>query len=340
MTDSSFTPVYNSSQRELALFYSCPQHHVCSSMQFSLPKGRYFIECYGAGGGSWRSEGSSSFVESKSKTRTCPEQGKVDLYRGNTKCNPYDNAGSGAYMSGFLTLKHTTNFYAAIGGSGVYSTSKPSGGFNGGASGGSYSNGCSSGGGATDLRAENDDYFHRIIVAGGGGGVEDSTYTSSTLFNDGAGGSAGYPEGQGYWIDGEYNGNNVSDQLKGFSFGQGEATKITGDSCGSGGGWFGGFASQHNNGGCGGGSSFILKKDATVPTTQVTVKTETGEELQTDSYKFSSKRKYLFDNIQYSNGIWSGDGMMRITFINEYKFCTRSIHRSKTFVIVILLFSS
>ena len=200
--------------------------------------------------------------------------------------------------------------------------------------------GASSGGGSTDIKFEVNDLYHRVLVAGGGGGIEDSEYDSSSFYNEGAGGSAGYPEGQGYWISGQYNGNKIADQLKGFSFGQDEATKISNDACGSGGGWFGGFASQHNDGGCGGGSSFILKKDATVPTTQVTVKTETGEELQTDSYKFSSKRKYLFDNIQYSNGIWSGDGMMRITFINEYKFCTRSIHRSKTFVIVILLFSS
>ena len=340
MSDSSFPPVYYSSPRELILNYSCTEHHVCSSMSFSLPRGRYFVECYGASGGSRNNVGTSTLVETKDKTRGCPEQNKVYVYRGNTKCNPYNTAGSGAYISGFFTISKTTKFYSRIGGSGVYATSYPPGGYNGGARGGTHSNGCASGGGSTDLRAENDDYFHRIIVAGGGGGCDDYSYDASSFSNDGSGGSAGYPEGQGFWINGVYDKTKIANQTSGFSFGQGEATTLSGDLCGAGGGWFGGFASNHGNGGCGGGSSFVLKKDAIIPVGELTEKKENGQTERTGTYKFSNKRKYLFDGVQYANGIWTGDGMMRITFAGKYFVCTRSIHSSKAFIVITLILSS
>ena len=340
MTDSSFSPVYYSSPRELILNYSCKEHHVCSSMSFSLPKGKYFIECYGASGGSRNDTGTSTLVEPIDKTRGCPEQNKTYIYRGNTNCNPYNSAGSGAYISGFLTISKATKFYARIGGSGVYATSLPQGGYNGGAHGGKHTNGCASGGGSTDLRAENDDYFHRIIVAGGGGGCDDDVYYTPSFDNDGSGGSAGYPEGQGFWFNGIYKGDKIANQTTGFSFGQGEATTLTIDGCGAGGGWFGGFASQLGNGGCGGGSSFVLKKDAIIPSGELTQKKENGETERTDTYKFSNKRKYLFDNVQFANGIWTGDGMMRITFAGKYFVCTRSIHSSKAFIAITLILSS
>jgi hypothetical protein len=309
-------------------------------MSFHLPKGKYFIECFGAGAGSSNETGSTTQSQSISLARKCMDDDIVKKFGGNTKCNPYSNAGSGAYISGVLTLKEKTRIYARIGGSGEYvKNTTPKGGFNGGARGGSYSSGCSSGGGATDIRIAVDDYFHRIIVSGGGGGT-DSAYYESSFSNDGAGGAGGYPEAQGYWVDGNYYDGKVANQTYGFSFGQGQATTLINyDACGAGGGWFGGFASNNYNGGCGGGSSFILTKNATVPTFPVTEKAENGTIIKTSEYAFSSKTDYLFENVEYANGIWSGDGKIRIILLNELRIrCTISpypTHLLISFMVII-----
>jgi hypothetical protein len=342
MVNSSYKVNKTAHPIELILFYSCPKHSECSSMSFHLPRGKYFIECFGAGGGSLYETGSTTQSQEINGIRTCIDDSIVNKFGGNTKCNPYNNAGSGAYISGYLTLKETTHIYARIGGSGEYvKNAAPKGGFNGGAHGGNLDNGCSSGGGATDLRVGVDDYFHRIIVSGGGGGTDDLLHDSSSFFNEGDGGSGGYPEAQGYWINGEYQGEKVTNQTNGFSFGQGQATPITNhDACGAGGGWFGGFASNHANGGCGGGSSFILTKNATVPTSSVIEKTENGETVKTSEYAFSSKTKYLFEDIAYANGIWSGHGKIRIILVNELKIsCKRSFQSLRLLVSFMVLIS-
>ena len=120
MSDSSFKPVYKATSTKLELFYSCPTHDACSSMSFNLPKGEYLIECYGASGGSFYSEGSTSLSNNANGSRGCIDDNIVVMLGGNTKCNPINNAGSGAYIAGFIKLNKLTHFFARIGGSGVY----------------------------------------------------------------------------------------------------------------------------------------------------------------------------------------------------------------------------
>ena len=106
-----------------------------------FPKGKYFLELYGASGGG-------------------------------------DRCGKGGYTSGFLTLKSSKHLYLYVGGKGTVNPNSGtkqclSGGWNGG--GEACSLGYqSSGGGGTDIRlSQNNDYNERIIVAGGGGGDGD-----------------------------------------------------------------------------------------------------------------------------------------------------------------------
>ena len=193
-----------------------------------------------------------------------------------------------------------SEFYARIGG--VGSVEVRNGGFNGGGNSmisANFEVG-SSGGGATDLRAEYDDLYHRIIVAGGGGGADNYYFTD--LSDDGAGGAGGYPEGQGYWIEGQYY-SELATQSKGASFGNGQSASNQQDTAGGGGGWFGGYSSNNGNGGAGGGSSFIFSKNASIPSSI--------------SYAFQKDSRYLMTLIAYENGIWSGSGKLVITEIKD-----------------------
>ena len=161
----------------------CPNNHDCSHYEFSLPPGRYYIECYGGSGGRYRG-GATTFLDPY--TNSCIPQSIVEQYGGNTVCSTDNSPGAGGYIGGLLTLNKRTKLFAYIGGSGVY-TSPSYGGFNGGGN-ANLTKTSSSGGGATDLRVEENDVFHRIIVAGGGGGSDDS------IQNDGIGGAGGFPE--------------------------------------------------------------------------------------------------------------------------------------------------
>ena len=148
------------------------------------------------------------------------------------------------------------------------------GGYGGGGSSAGYLRGTASGGGQTSVQFLENSFYHRVIVSGAGGGSDD--YNG----NDGRGGSGGNLVAQGWWADQVYNGNYLANSSFGFTFGTGEAAQFDKsknpdgvkspagnfDRCGAGGGWFGGFSSLHNNGGCGGGSSWVLTKDAYIPT--------------------------------------------------------------------------
>jgi hypothetical protein len=58
MVNSSCSVNKTAHPRELIL-YSCTSHSECSSMSFHLPKGKYFIECFGAGVVYFYEEGST-----------------------------------------------------------------------------------------------------------------------------------------------------------------------------------------------------------------------------------------------------------------------------------------
>ena len=296
--DPSVSPKINQTTNQVEFFYPCKSSDTCFPYEVQLSKGNYLVECYGASSGipSGFSTTTSRRIENES---SCIPQLLVAAFRGNTNCNPLNSPGSGGYIAGTLSLKEKTTLYVHVGGSGSFSTKK--GGYNGGADGG----GCS-GGGASDVRVISDDISHRIIVAGGGGGSDDIFH--STTWNEGAGGAGGYPEGQGYWIDGVYN-PKVASQTNGYKFGEGEAPYVTGDTAGGGGGWFGGYCSNHQNGGAGGGSSFILAKDAIIP--------------DNVGYAFDQNSPYTMKLFGHESGIWSGNGKIIITQLIIYKSLIR-----------------
>ena len=120
----------------------------------ALRPGTYFIECWGAQGGT-----GSSDLEVKSI------------------------GGKGAYASGILKLNVPTTFYLFVGGKGGDGSStklsRAVSGWNGGGDGGVDTNdddGTGAGGGSTDIRYNEDDLEARIIVAAGGSGSAKRTY--------------------------------------------------------------------------------------------------------------------------------------------------------------------
>ena len=318
------TPSVVKSGDRLILNYPCTKTYNCSSYEVILDKGTYNLELYGASGG--YTTNTPSTIKNNDNYRTCAIKNEdVSLFGGNTVCNNSNTPGAGAYISGIITLRTRTKLFARVGGKGQYCTSEETkkGGFNGGGDTLLYSSPSSSGGGASDIRVGEDDVWHRIIVAGGGGGCDD------IIGNDGFGGAGGYPEGQGYWISAVYNKTNIATQLYGFSFGQGEsggetATKhpnssyqiTTMDIPGAGGGWFGGHSGHHYNGGAGGGSSFVLTKKAIIPQGNIPTHTSQYKELESKPYAFSGQSIYAMKGISYANGIWAGNGFIRITLLN------------------------
>ena len=320
----------------------CPSNHICGNYEFTLFPGRYYIECYGASGGRERG---TAFTFFDPYTNSCISQNIVEQYGGNTVCSSNNTSGSGGYIGGLLTITRPTTVYAYIGGRGVYSNGNL-GGFNGGGNSDPvYSAG--SGGGATDLRVVRNDVFHRIIVAGGGGGSDNDRQ------NDGSGGAGGYPAGQGYFQSKEYHPTPIASQLYGFSFGVGESAGektshpnstsygiTNADVAGARGGWFGGFCSGHNNGGAGGGSSFVLSKDASIPSGIIKQYDDHYSNVLNEApYAFDTNSPYVMTNIKYANGIWAGDGRMIITCISTFfKTCKTQQHHYSVFLIYLFVY--
>ena len=313
--DASVPPSYNLSSTKLELFYPCPTHSVCFPYNVTISPGRYLLELYGAGGGIHTTQKTSTTRRLPEVDEGCIDQSLVEKYHGNTLCSPRNSAGSGGYIAGILTIHRRTKLFAHIGGQGAAASN---GGYNGG---GRSNSGGTSGGGATDIRVLEDDINHRIIVAGGGGGADDSTYNGNQ--NDGSGGAGGYPEGQGFWTQGIYNGNKTATQSSGFSFGTGESASQINDIAGAGGGWYGGYASNNQDSGAGGGSSFILTRSTHV---------------QEASYKFNSESIYAMRISAYENGIWSGHGKIIITFLGKVCSYGRISHLNLLITFVYLLF--
>ena len=298
ISNSSFSPKLDLIRKnEVVLSYPCPSSDKCSSYNFVLPPGKYLLKAYGASSGN-----QISLALNPSRTE-CISANDSAKYGGNAVCRKGNySGGSGGYISGVLTLFDPTKCFVRVGGSGKYLPSNSSGGFNGG--GASCSNGrdyAASGGGATDFRIGEDDLYHRILVAGGGGGTDNV---------NGNGGAGGYPEGQGFWIMGEYN-STIATQTGGFSFGIGQSALSSEDVGGAGGGWFGGYASNNWYGGAGGGSSYALTKTSSIP------------ELQDQKYAFDNNSPYTLDDINHANGIWEGNGKMHIILLRSFAIHTQ-----------------
>ena len=336
---------------EVEFQYPCSDTVTCSPITVSIPPGRYKLEAYGASGGTT----SSATTLRRNNGQCDTNQQTVQNFRGNTVCNPYNSPGAGGYISGIIEIKSKTAFYVNIGGKGTFfkasvsdstacneDKNRPKGGYNGGGDATGHAGGSSGGGGATDIRALVDDLWHRILVAGGGGGTDDSPYNGDT--DDGSGGAGGYPNGQGYFLNGNVVTNKVATQTTGFSFGQGQSAVFTSgasDMAGAGGGWFGGYASNSNSAGAGGGSSFALTKDATIPSGNIKQLTKLGVSVKSNNYAFSKDSKYAMRMIEYQSGIRDGNGLFRITFIctNSINTCNKNLNRYSSFMLTLVYLS-
>ena len=314
-----------------SIYFPCQSTHNCTDYQAKFPPGIYYIELYGASGASYSPSTSYRFSDG-----THLNESIVKFYKGNAKDkNISSNAGSGGYTAGILTLTKHTNMFLAIGGIGESSSGNssypscgspytyaedldkiPRGGYNGGGSSLASSFDSYAGGGATDIRAEKNDWFHRIMVAGGGG-ASDNKGGSYKGTDDGSGGAGGGLIAQGHFTKGTLISTHCATQESGFSFGQGEASRVAGskhengliiyngciDKAGAGGGWYGGFASHHYDGGAGGGSSFALTYNATIPHGLIPVYDEFYNKTDEQYYAFQNS-EYIISHPIFVAGIW------------------------------------
>lgn len=339
------TPLANKYLNEDTLFdsvtetfpYPCSDTAICQPYRFSLPAGSYLIELYGASGGS---QYSVTNAKRDPKSATTTSEAVIQKWGGNALSKPLQSAaGAGGYVRGILRLKSLTKVFLYIGGQGEYANAgaNPRGGYNGGGRGMRHSaeKMGGGGGGSTDLRIGIDDVWHRVMVAAGGGGADNSE-GSLGQEDDGSGGCGGTTEGQGMWVDGQYDDEHIATQLKGFSFFQGEASQrdkgrnpneyysavesSNMDRPGAGGGWFGGFARHHANAGAGGGSSFILHRLANIPSGDITMTNEEYNNPISKPYAFNRNSEYCFTDYAFVAGIRSGNGLARISFVGSLDY--------------------
>ena len=208
-----------------------------SSKSIVLPKGKYWLQVWGAEGG----------------------------YRSSTTYS-----GKGGYSNGTLSLTNKlTSVHIYSGGSGR--TGGTSGGFNGGGKRGSYYGG----GGGTDIRIESDSLYARVIVAGGGG--SDGATNKKGMYGGGeTGGSTTESYGTGGYGGAQTGVSTTSWQTTtvptstttqagayaGFGFGGNGITRSNGYGGSGGGGWYGGSGSYPDGSGDddrggGGGSGYV-----------------------------------------------------------------------------------
>lgn len=243
---------YNASGRELSGVVKCDFAYTGEEIALALPKGRYYLQCWGAQGGGAGSPGKQS-------------TGGTDI------------GGWGGYSDGYLTLDSPTPFYIYVGGEGLSgSTNTPSGvlgGFNGG--GRTIAVSGFSGGGASDFRIGSNSLYARVMVAGGGGGYGGGTDGASLVDQNGGNGGGYYAgstdgaENSNYWHTASSGGTqtNGGNANAGFGYGGDSISAQSGShylySSAGGGGWYGGGSSGYasstihiyNWNPCGGGGS-------------------------------------------------------------------------------------
>lgn len=328
--------------------YPCEKSYDCTDYEITLPRGSYFLEAYGASGGTDSIGNSSSYIDPI--TNKC-NQTNVYIHRGNAVCEPSRySSGPGGYVSATLNLEKQTKAFIMIGGQGIYKTQPFTGnafdrkiyipgGYGGGGPARPFNTDqvyCASGGGRTALMMLEDDIFHSVLVAGAGGGSDDYGVN-----NNGKSGAGGGIIVQAFWIRGEYQAEFEARPGHFFTYGNGEAIveggskhhygtrnspKSDAEYGGAGGGWYGGFSSYLNDAGNGGGSSFALTKGADIPTT-MTVHDNFYENPITDNYAFTSDSEYMMTNVEHAPGIWIGNGLFRITILTKNEIsCEMNFH--------------
>ena len=324
----------------MQLFHPNPLelHFSNETYQIILPRGTYILEAYGASGG-----GDPTLATTAKNTSSADScifnDDEIEQFHGNTLCKIiYSQPGAGAYVKGKLKLLSATTIFVHTGGQGVYDTGIIPGGHNGGGNGYSEtSNKAGSGGGATDFRVLNDSLFNRFLVAGAGGGSDDG---DTLMSNDGSGGSGGLP-GQGMWAGSRYKAEYETNTTYGFSFGYGQNSyKDIHEYAGAGSGFFGGFSINDPDAGGSGGSSFALSDGVAIPEGVITVKDGEGNIVEEDTYKLKDMKEFYLTEVIYATGVWTGDGMARITFLGPYNGIT--CHQSNiqvNSIIISLLFT-
>jgi len=190
--------------------------------------------------------------------------------------------GLGGYAKGNLAVSTGQTLYIYVGGAGG-SCNPP--GWNGGESSCNFTTTCAAGGGGSDVRINGQTLNNRIIVAGGGGGAEWSGCVGIAGHGGGSNGNGGNHGGAQSGGGGSQNAGGIAG-VAGYpgqpgSFGQGgtAGNHPSGHSGSGGGGWYGGGGSGEDGHG-GGGSGY---------TGGVT-------------------------NATMSNGLRSGNGLVRITY--------------------------
>lgn len=278
---------------------NCPYSGAMKSIL--LPKGEYFLECWGAQGGTH----STSL------------------------------GGFGGYSRGFLRPKNGRVLYIYSGGQPVTNGStrvQTTGGFNGGGKGynryysGTYTYG-QGGGGASDIRLGKDSLYARVLVAGGGAG---SASANMAAQEHAGGGPFGQTARKGYEAKPTAAGT-------GGSFGQGGSATTSGNnykygSGGGGGGWYGGGAStnysdsdtqtrrQHS-----GGSGYVFTSETASYYPDGCLLTEEDYLLDALTIGGGSRIPAYADGTPTIGN--SGNGYCRITVIN-YNYIKDSVYKN------------
>jgi len=289
-----------------------------SCQETILTPGKYFLEVWGAQGGSW------------------------------VGGNPQVAGGHGGYSGGYITITATTPVLVCVGEQPIYTADYFAtdannaaghvfrGGWNGGGSGVVHRNGNNAnfsrglgGGGGTDIRIGGNTINHRIIVAGGGsGGVRHSGATAGNQQAGYAGGGTAGQTGSANYAGTQTNGGTGAIGANVMGRGQfgvgGSATNQNQQHgpAGAGGGWFGGSVgvSGNNTGNRqqhGGGSGFVWTGQS-LPS-GVTLN---GSHQLTGTSTIVGTSTMPNPNGGTMTGR-AGHGFARITAVQEYSFSSR-----------------
>ena len=224
-SNSSAKPVFNVADNSYLFNFPCDKYNVCSAFEIEFKRGVYFLECWGASGGSKISSSTAK-------------------------------GGKGGHSSGVFIVLRRKRLFLHIGGHtdqyGYGALGSP---YNGGGTSVNYND--ATGGGATDFRTKkgawNSNLESRILVSGAGGGGR----IDGGIQVGGDGGGINGSAGMGSKCSSPFGGQkasfpSVTENCQNYlgSFGNGAS-----GFGGGGGGYWGGGNSYGSAGG--GGSGFV-----------------------------------------------------------------------------------